>query len=100
MLAEQWKAEGAGVREITRRLNAASHPSKRGGQWHPTTVARLLDPAPRESARARRTRWLRRSLRSVLSLRRRPDRRRWERVQDNLRPDGHRSAGVPIIHRA
>lgn len=49
-LAEQWKAEGVGVREICRRLNADGHRSKRGGLWHPTTVARLLDPAARAAA--------------------------------------------------
>ncbi|WP_253194472.1 recombinase family protein [Streptomyces sp. MP131-18] len=50
-LAQRWRDEGAGVREIARRLNAAGHRSKRGGQWHPTTVARLLDPDAREYAR-------------------------------------------------
>ena len=46
-----WEAEGIGVREIARRLNEADVPSKRGGQWHPTTVARLLDPEARQAAR-------------------------------------------------
>lgn len=50
-LAEQWKAEGVSVRAICQRLNEAGHRSKRGGLWHPTTVARLLDPGARESAR-------------------------------------------------
>jgi DNA invertase Pin-like site-specific DNA recombinase len=50
-LAKHWHAEGAGVREIARRLNAAGHRSKRGGRWHPTTVARLLDDTAREAAR-------------------------------------------------
>lgn len=49
-LAEGWKAEGLGVREICRRLNAAGHRSKRGGDWHPTTVARLLDGSVRATA--------------------------------------------------
>ncbi len=46
-----WKAEGIGVREICRRLNDSGVPSKRGGKWHPTTVARLLDPAARDASR-------------------------------------------------
>lgn len=28
-------------------------PAKRGGKWHPTTVARIIDPAAREAARVR-----------------------------------------------
>ncbi|MFB7244669.1 recombinase family protein [Streptomyces populi] len=45
---EQWKAEGLGVRAIARRANEEGIPSKRGGQWHPSTVARLLDPEARQ----------------------------------------------------
>lgn len=48
---QAWHAEGIGVREIARRLNDAGIPSKRGGKWHPTTVARLVDPDAREYAR-------------------------------------------------
>ncbi|MFB6889429.1 recombinase family protein [Kitasatospora sp. NPDC056327] len=51
-----WRAEGVGVREIARRLNEEGVPSKRGGRWHPTTVARLLDADARESARAQSAR--------------------------------------------
>ncbi|MEU5844604.1 recombinase family protein [Rhodococcus sp. NPDC047139] len=47
----EWADEGVGVREIARRLNAAGIPSKRGGKWHPTTVARLVDPEARAYAR-------------------------------------------------
>ncbi|MER7938810.1 MULTISPECIES: recombinase family protein [unclassified Streptomyces] len=45
--------EGLGPRPICRRLNDAEVPSKRGGKWHPTTVARILDPAAREANRQR-----------------------------------------------
>ncbi|MFD0151139.1 hypothetical protein ACFVID_17375 [Streptomyces sp. NPDC127132] len=34
-------------------LNEEGWPSKRGGKWHPTTVARIIDPAAREAARVR-----------------------------------------------
>lgn len=47
----KWRAEGLGVRGIAARLNDQGVPSKRGGRWHPTTVARALDPAAREAAR-------------------------------------------------
>jgi DNA invertase Pin-like site-specific DNA recombinase len=48
-----WKAEGAGIREITRRLNDAGVPAKRGGKWHPTAVARLLDEDARRADQER-----------------------------------------------
>ncbi|MFJ8589540.1 recombinase family protein [Streptomyces sp. NPDC093595] len=47
----QWQAEGVSIRGIVDRLNAARVPSKRGGKWHPTTVARLLNPEARQAAR-------------------------------------------------
>ncbi|MEU9148688.1 recombinase family protein [Streptomyces sp. NPDC048349] len=46
-----WQAEGVSVRGIVARLNEQGIPSKRGGQWHPTTVARLLNPDARAAAR-------------------------------------------------
>lgn len=46
-----WQAEDVSIRGICERLNAAGIPSKRGGQWHPTTVARLLSPDARAAAR-------------------------------------------------
>jgi DNA invertase Pin-like site-specific DNA recombinase len=49
---EQWRdEEGLSIRAICQRLNSAGIPSKRGGKWHPTTVARLLSPEAREKAR-------------------------------------------------
>lgn len=49
---ERWRdTEGLGVRAIAERANAEGLPSKRGGRWHPTTVARLLSPEAREKAR-------------------------------------------------
>ncbi|MFJ8955246.1 recombinase family protein [Streptomyces sp. NPDC102384] len=45
--------EGLGARAICRRLNEQELPAKRGGEWHPTTVARILDPAAREANRVR-----------------------------------------------
>jgi DNA invertase Pin-like site-specific DNA recombinase len=49
---ERWRdEEGLGVRAIAARANAEGLPSKRGGKWHPTTVARVLSPAAREKAR-------------------------------------------------
>ncbi|WP_331725360.1 recombinase family protein [Streptomyces zaomyceticus] len=45
--------EGLGARAISRRLNEQQKPAKRGGKWHPTTVARIIDPAAREAARVR-----------------------------------------------
>lgn len=44
-------AEGISVRGIADLLNEQGVPSKRGGKWHPTTVARLLNPQAREYAR-------------------------------------------------
>ncbi|WP_461712379.1 recombinase family protein [Streptomyces sp. DSM 41013] len=46
-----WQTEGVSIRGICERLNAAGIPSKRGGKWHPTTVARLLSPDARAAAR-------------------------------------------------
>lgn len=46
-----WQAEGVSIRGIADRLNAEGVPTKRGGQWHPTTVARLLDSQARENDR-------------------------------------------------
>jgi DNA invertase Pin-like site-specific DNA recombinase len=49
---ERWRdEEGLSIRGICERLNSAGIPSKRGGKWHPTTVARLLSPEAREKAR-------------------------------------------------
>ncbi|MGW3491518.1 recombinase family protein [Streptomyces sp. NRRL F-5630] len=50
----QWHdEEGLGARAICRRLNEQGKSSKRGGKWHPTTVARIIDPAAREANRVR-----------------------------------------------
>lgn len=49
-LMQRWQVEGLSVRAICRRLNEEQIPAKRGGRWHPTTVARLLDPAARTAA--------------------------------------------------
>ncbi|MFD5294797.1 recombinase family protein [Streptomyces mutabilis] len=46
-----WQTEGVSIRGICERLNTAGIPSKRGGRWHPTTVARLLSPDARAAAR-------------------------------------------------
>lgn len=46
-----WQAEGVSIRSICKRLNDADIPSKRGGRWHPTAVARLLNPDARAAAR-------------------------------------------------
>lgn len=50
---ERWRdEEGLSIRAICARANARDDmPSKRGGKWHPTTVARLLSPEAREKAR-------------------------------------------------
>lgn len=49
---ERWRdEEGLSIRAIVARLNEQGIPSKRGGKWHPTTVARLLSPEAREKAR-------------------------------------------------
>ncbi len=49
---ERWRdEEGLGVRAIAARANAEGLPTKRGGRWHATTVARLLSPDAREKAR-------------------------------------------------
>lgn len=50
---ERWRdEEGLSIRAICERANARDDmPAKRGGKWHPTTVARLLSPEAREKAR-------------------------------------------------
>jgi DNA invertase Pin-like site-specific DNA recombinase len=50
---ERWRdEEGLSIRAICARANARDDmPAKRGGTWHPTTVARLLSPEAREKAR-------------------------------------------------
>ncbi|MFK0064197.1 recombinase family protein [Streptomyces werraensis] len=50
---ERWRdEEGLSIRAICARANARDDmPAKRGGRWHPTTVARLLSPEAREKAR-------------------------------------------------
>ncbi|MFB7619272.1 recombinase family protein [Kitasatospora sp. NPDC056181] len=53
-LVKEWhEQEGLGVRAICRRLNDAEIPAKRGGKWHPTTVARMLDDNARAANNAR-----------------------------------------------
>jgi DNA invertase Pin-like site-specific DNA recombinase len=42
--ALELQATGESIRGITAALNAEGYHSKRGGAWHPTTVARLLRP--------------------------------------------------------
>lgn len=49
---EKWREEEQlSIRAICARANAEGLLSKRGGKWHPTTVARLLSPEAREKAR-------------------------------------------------
>lgn len=49
---ERWRdEEQLSIRAICARANAEGLLSKRGGKWHPTTVARLLSPEAREKAR-------------------------------------------------
>lgn len=56
-LAIQWRdEEGLGARAICRLLNEMGRPAKRGGQWHPTTVARMLDDEARTAANAQSAR--------------------------------------------
>ncbi|TJZ41214.1 resolvase [Streptomyces piniterrae] len=56
-LIRQWHdEEGLGPRPICRRLNDAEVPAKRGGKWHPTTVARILSPEARAVANGRSAR--------------------------------------------
>lgn len=43
--------DGLGPRPICALLNEEGIPAKRGGKWHPTTVARILSPEAREAAR-------------------------------------------------
>jgi DNA invertase Pin-like site-specific DNA recombinase len=38
--------DGRSIRAIADRLNAEQVPAKRGGHWHPTTVARVLRRTP------------------------------------------------------
>ena len=40
--ARELAAAGASLRQIGACLQAEGHPAKRGGRWHPTTVARVL----------------------------------------------------------
>lgn len=47
----EWATAGDSLRTIADRLNAADVPTKRGGRWHPTTVARILNEPARESDR-------------------------------------------------
>jgi DNA invertase Pin-like site-specific DNA recombinase len=42
VLAELWVAGITNIREIAAVLNARGIPASRGGQWHPTSVQRLL----------------------------------------------------------
>lgn len=42
---KQLAAQGASMRDIARALTAEGHPTKRNGQWHPVTVARILQRA-------------------------------------------------------
>jgi IS30 family transposase len=37
---------GLSIRKIADQLNAEQVPAKRGGPWHPTTVARVLRRTP------------------------------------------------------
>jgi hypothetical protein len=37
---------GLSIRKIADQLNAERVPAKRGGPWHPTTVARVLQEQP------------------------------------------------------
>ena len=39
---QNWAAEGSSLAAIARQLNAESVPTKRGGQWYPSTVRYLL----------------------------------------------------------
>jgi DNA invertase Pin-like site-specific DNA recombinase len=39
------RSEGASLPRIVAALEAEGRPSKRGGRWHPTTVARVLQRA-------------------------------------------------------
>lgn len=51
-LARGLRHEGASLREIGLALAERGYPSKRGGSWYPSTVARVLDrgvpPSPNE----------------------------------------------------
>ena len=38
----EMRAENTSVREIARRLTDAGIPAPRGGQWHPTTIQRVV----------------------------------------------------------
>ncbi|HJU00287.1 MAG TPA: recombinase family protein [Actinomycetes bacterium] len=41
---------GLSIRRIADKLNTEQIPAKRGGPWHPTTVARVLRRTPRGSS--------------------------------------------------
>jgi DNA invertase Pin-like site-specific DNA recombinase len=41
-LAVELRSQGHSLREVGLALSDAGHTSKRGGSWHPTTVARLI----------------------------------------------------------
>jgi DNA invertase Pin-like site-specific DNA recombinase len=45
-----WQADGMSVRAIAAKANELGWTSKRGGAWHPTTVARALSDTAREKA--------------------------------------------------
>jgi hypothetical protein len=44
-----WRDEGPSLRAIGERLNDENIPTKRGGRWHPNTVARVLSEFAREA---------------------------------------------------
>ena len=45
------RAQGHSLPQIAQELTAAGYRTRRGGVFHPTTVNRLLERAPREPAR-------------------------------------------------
>jgi hypothetical protein len=45
-LMRQWRAEGTTLEQITERLHAEGHPTKRGGTWRIGTVGHILTPRP------------------------------------------------------
>lgn len=49
-LIAQRRAEGASYRAIAKELTTAGHPTKRGGQWRPATVKRILDRVEEQGA--------------------------------------------------
>jgi DNA invertase Pin-like site-specific DNA recombinase len=46
---QQMRAEGASYRAIAAALNEDGVPTKRGGRWQPTTVARMVDAEARQA---------------------------------------------------